>query len=138
MIGSFINLFYWLGYLKRIGMFMKIQTWAKFPFIGPFYAFVATCIIIPSLYYHGGNTITTISAIHSLRTGIAQQYLEQYKTRMNILTDENIHDVVLEPLYDMPYLLFFHDIQPDASAWENYTMSQYFHKNSVRLSQGSK
>jgi len=129
-----LNAFYWTGYFCRTKPLKKWTFRRTIPFLGPLYAGLATLILLPTVYYYGGNTVTTVSAIRSLRTGIAQQYLAQYEARMEILTDESITDAVLEPLYDMPYLLFFHDIQVDSSSWENYAVSRYFRKNSVSLS----
>lgn len=130
-----VNVFYWTGYIRRcVGKrWKKPMALGKIPLKGVLYVGTVSVIISMILLYYGGSTITTVSALRSLRTGNAAQYYAQYEKRLEVLTDGTISDVVLEPYIEVPYLLYFGDIKEDSAQWENTAMAEYFHKNSVRL-----
>ncbi len=85
-----------------------------------------------SLSVWGGSTVTTYSAIQSLRKGEAAQYLAEYEERLEILAGDD-RVVELEPFSGKPYLLYFGDITDDPENWENKSMSRYFEKDEIYL-----
>lgn len=130
-----VNVFYWTGYVRRcLGERLKTpKLMKKIPLKGLLYAGFVFVIVSLNVLYYGGSTVTTVSALYSLRTGNAARYYAQYEERMKILTDSDITDAVLEPYTEVPYLLYFGDIKEDPTQWENTSMAKYFHKNSIRI-----
>lgn len=94
---------------------------------------VGGMLLCLSLYFWGGDTVTTRSAIEALRSGGAQQYYADYQERLKILEDESITEAYVEPFSVKPYLLYFGDIEKDTDDWVNYTVAQYFRKEKVGL-----
>ena len=90
-------------------------------------------VLVYSLSIWGGSTVTAVSAYHSLVRGEARQYYEENQKRLEILKDERIQDVELEPFTVKPYVLFFGDIVQNPEDWVNQHMADYYDKNSVRL-----
>lgn len=90
-------------------------------------------ILCLSLVYWGGDKLTSVSAVLSLRTGQAQQYYQEYQERLKILEDPAVQEAYLEPYTYRPYLLFFGDIQPDSQDWVNQSMADYFGKEAIYL-----
>lgn len=86
-----------------------------------------------SLYVWGGSTVTTLSAVLSLRRGEAQTYYAEYQERLKVLEDDSIKAPSFEPYSCHPYLLFFGDITADPEDWVNYAVSSYYGKDSVTL-----
>ena len=130
-----VNVFYWTGYVRRcLGERWKTPKLInKIPLKGILYSGLVFVIVSLGILYYGGSTITTVSALYSLKTGNAARYYAQYEERMKILTDSNITDAVVEPYVEVPYLLYFGDIKDDPMQWENGAMAKYFHKNIVRV-----
>lgn len=90
-------------------------------------------VLVYGLSIWGGSTLTSVSAYQSLVRGEARQYYEENQKRLEILKDERIQDVELEPFTMKPYVLFFGDIVQDPEDWVNQHMADYYGKNSVRL-----
>ena len=131
-----VNLFYWLGFIHRKwGHKLHMpQLLCKLPLRSILYTGVAFIVVVPLLYYYGGDTITTVSAIKSLRYGNAQRYYAQFEERLEILTAEENQDIVFEPLDpDVPYLLYLQDLGTDPTAWRNSVTAKYYHQKSVRI-----
>lgn len=79
------------------------------------------------------NTYTGISALRSLVNGDAKTYYEEAMERHTIYIDESVRDVVLEPFSAKPALFAFEDLTEDQGYWLNLAVSDYYHKDSVRL-----
>lgn len=79
------------------------------------------------------NTYTSISALRSLVKGDAQIYYEEAMQRYELYADETVADVVIEPFSSRPALFDFPDLSKEEGYWLNLAVSQYFHKNSVRV-----
>lgn len=86
-----------------------------------------------SLYVWGGDTLTTLSAVNSLRHGEAQTYFEEYQERLAVLKDDSVKDVRFRPYTYYPYLLYFGDITDNPEDWVNYTVATCYGKDSVVL-----
>jgi len=63
-------------------------------------------VLVYGLSIWGGSTLTSVSAYQSLVRGEARQYYEENQKRLEILKDERIQDVELEPFTMKPYVLF--------------------------------
>ena len=94
---------------------------------------VGGLLLCLSLVSWGGSTVTTVSAIRSLRSGEAVQYRQDYEERLVLLEDPSIKEVYLEPFSATPYLLFFGDIVEDTQDWVNQAVATYFDKDVVGL-----
>lgn len=86
-----------------------------------------------SLYIWGGDTLTTVSAVLTLRRGEAQTYYAEYQERLAVLEDDTVKDAYFEPYTYYPYLLFFGDITDDPEDWVNRAVAAYYEKDSVTL-----
>lgn len=94
---------------------------------------VGGLLLCLSLVSWGGSTVTTVSAIRSLRSGEAKQYRQDYEERLVLLEDPSIKEIFLEPFSATPYLLFFGDVVEDTEDWVNQAVAAYFDKDVVGL-----
>lgn len=129
------NELYWVGWLCRKGLVSfgsaeNGQMKGSYLLSGWIMGGALLCI---SLYIWGGSTLTSLSAVWSLRTGQAQTYRAEYLERLAVLEDDSVKDVFFEPYTYGPYLLFFGDITDNPEDWVNYAVSSYYGKNSVTL-----
>ena len=79
------------------------------------------------------NTYTGISALRSLVNQDAQVYYTEAMERHAVYTDDSVQDVVLEPFSAKPALFTFEDLAEDSGYWLNLAVTDYYHKNSVRV-----
>ena len=133
------NELYWTGWImrrfgERYELVQKDNSKRKFEPLLPGWC-LGGILLLFSLYAWGGMTVTSLSALTALRDGGAKQYFQEYQARLELLEDESIKDVVLEPFSYKPYVLYFNDITPDPGDWTNYLMANYYGKDSVRLNQ---
>jgi len=93
-----------------------------------FFFFASALCVIPEPEYY-----TCTSAVGDLLDGDARAYGEAHRARTEILNDSSVQgEIVFEKLPAEPKLLYFTDITPDASSWENKAMARYYGKESVR------
>lgn len=90
-------------------------------------------VLCVCLRFWGGSTVTTVSAVESLRSGSAAQYYAEYQERMRLLGDDSLKEVYLEPFSLKPYLLYYDDIEADTDDWINNVMEQFYDKEIVGL-----
>ena len=90
-------------------------------------------VLCYTLVFWGGVTLTSVSAIMSLRTGQAQQYYMENQERLAVLEDESLDEVYLNDFTYKPYLLYFGDIQEDPADWRNRDTAAYFGKKAIYL-----
>ena len=79
------------------------------------------------------NTYTIVSALRSLVNGDAQTFYEEAMERHDSYVDETITDVIVKPYSARPALFDFEDLGEDAGNWLNLAVTQYYHKDSVRV-----
>lgn len=79
------------------------------------------------------NTYTGISALRSLMNKDAAVYYEEAMERHAVYVDDTVKDVVIEPFSARPALFDFEDLTTDADNWLNRAVSDYYHKDSVKL-----
>ncbi|WP_300767359.1 DUF6056 family protein [uncultured Acetatifactor sp.] len=94
---------------------------------------VGGILLFVSLYFWGGNTVTSYNAWRALYTGEARQYYAEYENRCQLLRDESKSEVVLPPFSVKPYLLYFSDIAEDPSDWVNQVIAGWYGKESIIL-----
>ena len=69
-------------------------------------------------------------------SGKASRYDQQIKTRYSQIAEVQKSPpsvLAIGPLYDVPQILFFDDIQKNEEDWRNVCYANYFHLNKVRL-----
>lgn len=81
------------------------------------------------------NTYTSMSALRSLVNGDGRTFYEESMERHAVYTDESIVDVELRPYSARPALFDFEDLSTDPGNWMNLAVTQYFHKNRVKISE---
>jgi len=130
----FANLIYWTGWiLQRLQSEHKVITEEVLTFKKSYLLLtmiVFFAMFCFSAYYYGGKTLTTVSAIESLRTGQASLYKAEQEERLRILHDDSVRDVYLNEFTDPPYLLYFGDFSSDSN---NQDVAKFYGKDSVRL-----
>lgn len=135
----YANELYWIGWLWRrwrenhveesvLGDNKESRT--SYLLLGWITGGILLCV---SLVIWGGSTLTTVSAVQSLRRGEAQQYRQEYEERLILLEDNSIREIYLEPYSVKPYLLFFGDVAVDTDDWVNKAMAEYYDKEVVGL-----
>lgn len=81
-------------------------------------------------YFDQFECFTSVSAVHSLVNGEAQEYDRIADARMQqLLGDET--NIVLPPFTKKPYLLYFNDVTDDPNDPNNIAMAGYYGKDSV-------
>lgn len=85
-----------------------------------------------SYYFKKFECFTSISAVHSLINGDAQEYDRIADERMQLLLSDEPR-VILQPFTEKPFVLFFNDITDDPSDWTNRAMAAYYNKESVAV-----
>lgn len=127
-----INLFYWFGWISK-HCFQYIGN-GKLQLSIPYVLFVALVFTL-YLFSYPYDQVTSVSAVRSYLNGEMGSYKHVYNQRLKVLNDPEITDPVLRRFPEnKPYVLFFDDIITNIEDYRNVCMSQYFHKNSVRLS----
>ena len=81
----------------------------------------------------GKTHLTSVLALHDLRSGEAAEYHGEYIKRFEQLHDNSVQNVVLEPLSVYPALLSGGDFSEDADNWTNHSLATYYRKESVRV-----
>lgn len=77
------------------------------------------------------SSITTLSAISSLRSGQARAYAREMDERIALYQDDSLADVVVKPITDMPDLFVSDGLLTDPKYWTNNVIGSYYDKNSV-------
>lgn len=129
------NEIYWLGWIKKqLGGLsdVKIGGTGKVSWILPIWlgGLLVLCYVF---IFWGGKTLTTVSAVLSLKSGEAAQYRQEYLERLAVLEDESIKEVYFKPYSVKPYLLFEADIVENPDDWVNQSVANIFNKEVVQL-----
>lgn len=110
----------------------KIRIWYIVPIL------VCLCIFILDTHEFGDrNTISSLSASISLFFGEAKLYDEEAEMRLELLNSDSTN-IEFSEFSVKPYVLFFDDVEEDASCWKNVYMADYYNKNSIKLSPSAK
>ena len=83
-----------------------------------------------------GHYFTFTSAITDLCNGKAQGFAGEMQERLEIYENSETGIVEVYELENQPELLFFSDIKPDSSDWENNAVAKYFDLKEVIWKQG--
>lgn len=86
-----------------------------------FFAWGAGLTLLPDDHY-----FTMTSAITDMRNGKAQGFAEEMQERVQLYENSETGIVEVYELENQPELLFFSDIKPDSSDWENNAVAKYF------------
>lgn len=129
------NEIYWLGWIKKqLGGLsdVKIGESGKASWILPIWlgGLLVLCYVF---IFWGGRTLTTVSAVLSLKNGEAAQFKQEYLERLAVLEDESIKEVYFEPYSVKPYLLYEADIVEDPNDWVNKSVANVYDKVFVQL-----
>ena len=128
-----VNLWYWLGWLRRavLPRVKEPEQWFRWGWrLTP----VAVLLLAVGLGWCWGS-LTSVRAYASLADGSAAAYYQEQTARMADLLDPNVTDPVFEPIQARPPLLYNSDITADPADWRNNLMRMFYHKDSVSLSQ---
>lgn len=85
------------------------------------FAFAAGLTIMPTPYY-----FTMTSAVTDLVNGNAQGFALEMQERVELYESSDTGVVEVYELEHQPELLFFSDLKPDSSDWENKAVAKYF------------
>lgn len=125
-----INLACWLGWLVQ-----KLKRTEVAKSLKAVPVLLSACILAACCAFSmlKGTGFAAVGALSTLASGEARAYHDSAVARFEILKDESIKDVQLEPFPVKPYLLYFDDISSDPSDWHNEDISTYYGKESVVL-----
>lgn len=136
------NMTYWLGWAKR-----KLDTQfqgekeitAYTLFSGTFnkylfpYVMVIALLYVFSLKNYGTEKLSSFSAFFSLRDGEAEKYYQEHLERQKILMDDSELCAEIPEFTVKPWVLYFDDIEADATNWKNIDTARFYGKESVWL-----
>lgn len=133
----FGNELYWTGWFVRrteeqFEVAEKVREKQQISLLLPGWC-LGGVVLCYSLIFYGGATLTSVSALMSLRHGEAQQYYQEYQERLEILEDNTAQEVQLKSFTLKPYVLFFDDIETDKENWKNTAMAKYYGKTVIYL-----
>ena len=133
----FGNELYWVGWLVRrleekYEVIQKADVKRECNLLLPGWC-LGGILLCFTLIFWGGTTLTSVSALTSLRDGGAKQYYQEYKARLELLEDSSVKEVTLEPFSYKPYVLYFGDLTENPDDWVNNSMERYFGKDSIIL-----
>ena len=133
----FGNELYWVGWLvrrleKKYEVIQKADVKRECNLLLPGWC-LGGILLCFTLIFWGGTTLTSVSALTSLRDGGAKQYYQEYKARLELLEDSSVKEVTLEPFSYKPYVLYFGDLTENPDDWVNNSMERYFGKDSIIL-----
>lgn len=74
---------------------------------------------------------TSSSAAASLLSGEAAAYGRECENRTRLIREADSADLTLPRFSEMPYLLYYSDIEPDPSDWKNTSMARYYQMDSI-------
>lgn len=81
---------------------------------------------------YNGLKFTSPNAIQSLLLGQTQDFNRQWEERFEMLHDDDLKNVVFEPITSTPKLLYYGDLTGDSEyEWSNLPMKLYYNKSSV-------
>ena len=90
--------------------------------------FGSVLCLIPNPGYYTGT-----EALREITSKEARQYREEMKGRLELLHSEEVQ-ITMAPLSVQPELLFFSEVSDDPGDWINQAMTEYYHKDSIRVS----
>ena len=122
------NVFYWIGWIRRKRAIEKSDNINLA--VTALAAALAGFAVVISVYKYGA-TLTSAMALGELRSGEAQSFYAEMLEREKIYEDENTTDVVLEPLKNTPYLIFYKDMGDDPDYFMNEDTATYYGKDSI-------
>jgi len=125
------NILYWIGWIIHKGNPENVAAQRK---IYPTIVILAACILFLVCFkWYGLQSNNSTSAMLSLAKGEAKQYKLENRERWLLYEDETLKDIEVVDFSVKPRLLYYDDIQKDSTDWRNYTVAQFFGKNSVKI-----
>ena len=86
-----------------------------------FFLLASGLTLIPDSDY-----FTSSSAVTDLRNGKAQGFADEMQQRLDLYLESKDKVVEVYELENQPELLFFSDLKPDSSNWENMAVAKYY------------
>ena len=128
-----VNFFYWFGFLQRKKIkFLSNKNHPKMNLC--YFLLILAVFIYGAVNLPINKPMVSLSAVKSYINGEMGLYKHVFNQRLVILKNPEVTDPILRPFpYPRPYLFFFDDITYYPDYWLNTSMSDYYHKNSVRL-----
>ncbi len=137
-----VNITYWLGWAKRkldTQLQGKNEITAYALFSGIFKKYLIPYMTVIALLYffslknYGTDKLSSFSAFFSLRDGAAEKYYQEHLDRQKILMDDSELCLGIPEFTVKPWVLYFDDIEADASNWKNTATAKYYGKESIWL-----
>ncbi len=86
-----------------------------------FFVLATGLTLIPDSDY-----FTSSSAVTDMRNGTAQGFAEEMQQRLDLYLESKDKVVEVHELENQPELLFFSDLKPDSTDWENMAVAKYY------------
>lgn len=131
-----LNEIYLLGYLaqkhreRNYEWINKLEQFSVKGTVG-FAALMAVMALTTVAVTKDNVTYTSISAVHSLRSGEAAAYDAEVRERIYLLENSEEKKLELNYIIVKPYLLFFDDITDNKKDWRNKSVAKFYGKKSV-------
>lgn len=138
ILSTFFCYYYFAGYVHRIlterqqresSRLMNIAGKAA-PMVLGCMGVLLLCIQIAA---GAASTCSTAKAVKLLATGEAKAYHEEYMTRLEILQDASVTDVVFEPFENRPDMIYVGDLSGDPQDTTNQRAAEYYGKKSIYI-----
>ena len=127
MLLSMMNAFLWCSFIR--GKLKSKSSGYNLTIALCTAVIAAGCVFIPA--YKGQINLTTALAIGEMRNGEAQNYYNEQIKRIEILENPEVTDAVLDPLENMPFLLFSGELTTDPTYYMNEDAATYYQKNTI-------
>ena len=123
-----LNGVYWIGWIKQKMNSPEVESNRVIPL--RHLLFTTSIFIISVLFYIQVGSLTSVLALHDLRSGEAFGYHETMLKRLVILHDRSQRDIIFEPCPYHPYLIG-RDLGDNRNNWVNRDMADYYEKDSI-------
>jgi len=124
------NLWYWLGWLRRVWRQKKPLPREA----AGVWVVACLALLCLSLPFQSPRP-TTIECVAELLDGTPQAYHQEQEARLEIILNTPGNVVVVPPIQNKPKMIFESDITPDHYYWTNQAMAWYYEKWDIYTSE---
>jgi hypothetical protein len=131
-----LNTAYWLGWLTHResikSLFVLFEKYyGKYILI---YFIVIGAVCAAAIYKTDLKTISSYKAYRDYRQGWAKQYAVEWDERYELLHDDNVKEIVFDPISVLPETLMYTDLQDEYGyTWVNSACATYYGKTSIEI-----
>ena len=127
LIFSVLNLFWWIGWMRKKTPRAEARGGIGLAGFVGFSGAAAVSLAVAVLLTHA--TLASVAALSELRSGEAAQYFAEALERQKVLEDDSVKECEFSPFSVQPYILYFTDMTDDPEYYENEDTATFYGKD---------